>query len=283
MQAGQASRTALGAAAHRAAHQVLERGFIFSDPLALRILGADAQRVVIEAKKDPSKLRLRLFIAIRSRFAEDALAVAIGGGTRQLVVLGAGLDTFAYRSKVSDLRIFEIDHPATQAWKRQRLADASIEIPSSLIFAPVDFECETLEQGLAKAGFDPMQPTFFTWLGVVPYLTGQTVFATLSYIAQLPGGAQVVFDYGNPVRSEDRNSEGALALEALSNRVEKLGESFLTFFESERLHEQLRNLGFTDIEDLGPKEIAARYFPGRAVDSPERGAHVVRAGTAFTI
>jgi methyltransferase (TIGR00027 family) len=280
MQAGQASRTALGAAAHRAAHQVLERGFIFSDPLALRILGAEAERIVIEAKNDPSKLRLRLFIAIRSRFAEDALAVAISGGTRQLVVLGAGLDTFAYRSNVTDLRIFEIDHPATQAWKRQRLADASIEIPPSLIFAPVDFERETLDQGLAKAGFDPLQPSFFTWLGVVPYLTEQAVLATLSYIAHLAGGAQVVFDYGNPVRPEDHNSERALALEALSNRVEALGESFRTFFESERLHEQLREIGFTKIEDLGPKEIAMRYFPGRAINSNERGAHVVLASTS---
>lgn len=98
MQQGRPSRTALGAAKHRAAHQVLERGFIFSDPLAARILGADAEVAVRDAENDPSRRVLRLFIAVRTRFAEDALAAAVARGVRQLVVLGAGLDTYAYRT-----------------------------------------------------------------------------------------------------------------------------------------------------------------------------------------
>src|SRR5208283_4755726 len=112
----------LAAAAHRAAHQVLEQGRIFADPLALRILGKDAETVAREAEKQPSARRMRIFIAARARFAEDALAAAVERGVRQLVVLGAGLDTYAYRSPLRDrLRIFEVDHPATQAWKRQCL------------------------------------------------------------------------------------------------------------------------------------------------------------------
>ena len=145
MQAGTPSRTAYAAAAHRAAHQVLENGRIFSDPLALRILGEEAEAVVREASADPSRRRMRLFIAVRTRFAEDALAEAIENGVRQLVVLGAGLDTYAYRSRTSHpVRIFEVDHPATQAWKRQRLAEESILVPETLTFAPIDFERETL-------------------------------------------------------------------------------------------------------------------------------------------
>jgi len=192
VQAGKPSRTAWAAAIHRAAHQILEKGSIFSDPQALRILGEDAQTVVREAEQDPSRRRMRIFIAVRTRFAEDALAVAVEHGVRQLVVLGAGLDTYAYRSPFRDrLRIFEVDHPATQAWKRERLQDAAIPVPNSLTFAPVDFERQTLAGGLVDVGFDRAQQTFFTWLGVVPYLTEEAVWSTLSFIAGLPGGAHV--------------------------------------------------------------------------------------------
>src|SRR5215470_14239734 len=123
MQAGAPSRTARAAALHRAAHQVLEHGRIFADPLALRILGVDADSIAQEAEEHTSGRRMRIFIASRTRFAEDALAAAAERGVRQLVVLGAGLDTYAYRGPLRNrLRIFEVDHPATQAWKRQRLA-----------------------------------------------------------------------------------------------------------------------------------------------------------------
>jgi methyltransferase (TIGR00027 family) len=199
MRSGSPSRTALAAAAHRAAHQVLEGGRIFADPLALRILGDEAEVAVRDAEADPSKRRMRLFIAVRTRFAEDALAAAVERGVRQLVVLGAGLDTFAYRNPFGDtLRVFEVDHPATQAWKHDRLAAAGIPLPASLTFAPINFEHETLAEGLAAAGFDREQPTFFTWLGVVPYLTEEAVWSTLTYIARLPHGAHVVFDNSDP-------------------------------------------------------------------------------------
>ncbi len=281
MQQGEPSRTAWGAAAHRAAHQVLERGSIFSDPLALRILGAEAEGAVREAENDPSRRRLRLFIAVRTRFAEDALASAIARrGVRQLVVLGAGLDTLAYRAPLGEgLRIFEVDHPATQAWKRQRLAEAGIPAPRTLIFAPIDFERETLADGLTAAGFDPAQETFFTWLGVVPYLTEQAVFSTLGFMAGLPGGAHIVFDYGNPPTASSDAEEYAAVRERLAGRVASLGEAFQSTFETDALHAKLRALGFREIEDLGPALIRERYFAKRGGPPADKGGHIVRATT----
>jgi methyltransferase (TIGR00027 family) len=280
MQPGQPSRTAFGAAGLRAAHQVLDGAAIFADPLALRILGTDADGLVreAEAEADPFRQRLRWFIAIRSRIAEDALAAALKRGVRQLVVLGAGLDTYAYRAPHSqDLRIFEVDHPATQAWKRERLAEADIPLPAFLTFVPVDFERETLVGGLAAAGFDSAQQTFFTWLGVVPYLTDEAIFSTLGFIAGLLGGAHVVFDYVNPPDTMTEPGRRAMH-EALIARVAAVGEQLRNHFDSDALHAHLKTLGFRDVEDLGWAEIAARFFPGRPVSSGG-SAHVLRAST----
>jgi methyltransferase (TIGR00027 family) len=280
MQPGQPSRTALEAATHRAVHQVLERGYIFADPLAMRILGTDAEGVVREAENDPSRRRMRLFIAVRARFAEDALMAAITRGVRQLVVLGAGLDTYAYRIGLGEsLHIFEVDHPATQAWKRQRLAEATISVPHTLTFAPVDFERETLADGLAAAGFDTAQQSFFTWLGVVPYLTEQAVFSTLRFIASLPGAAHVVFDYRNPPASDPDQDEHDAARAARAARVASFGEPFRSDFETDALRARLTALGFCEIEDLGPRSIRERYFAGRGGSSRDRGGHIVRATT----
>ena len=278
MQPGQPSRTALSAAAHRAAHQILEEGRIFSDPLALPILGQDAETVVREAQAHPLRRLMRLFIAVRTRFAEDALAAAFARGVHQLVVLGAGLDTYAYRSPFGGrLRIFEVDHPATQAWKRQQLAAAGIPLPGSLAFAAVDFERESLAEGLRKAGFDPAQQTFFTWLGVVPYLAEDAVWATLGFLAALPGGAHVVFDYGEPPGALEPDARQVYDVYRAS--VESLGEAWVCHFEPEKLHAKLAALGFMDIEDLGPPEIVARYFPRRAAPARQRGGHILRATT----
>ena len=267
MQAGQPSLTALGAATHRAVHQVLEGGRIFEDPLALKIIGRTAEDVAGEAAGHPRGLRL--FIAARTRFAEDALAAS---GASQLVVLGAGLDTYAYRTALK-LRIFEVDHPATQAWKRERLAAAGIAIPESLVFAPVDFERETLADGLAKAGFDRGLRTFFTWLGVTPYLTEPAIFATLSFVAGMR--AEVVFDYANPPHSITDGDSRALQ-EALAARVAAAGESFKTYFDTDDLHQRLNALGFDELEDLGPSQIAARYLQ-RPGSTRDKGGHILRA------
>lgn len=282
MQPGQPSRTALGAAYHRAAHQALERGAIFSDPLAVRILGADAESALREAKNDPSRRMMRLFIAVRTRFAEDCLAAAFARGVRQLVVLGAGLDTYAYRSTLGDrLRIFEVDHPATQAWKRQRLAETGIPVPHALTFAPVDFERESLATGLTSVGFDSTEQSFFTWLGVVPYLTEQAVFSTLGFIAKLPGGAHVVFDYGNPPTSSPDRDEYIARREELAARVASVGEALRSHFETDVLRGKLMALGFRELEDLGPAQIRERYFANRGDPVRNRGGHVVCATTRW--
>jgi methyltransferase (TIGR00027 family) len=278
MQPGQPSRTALGAAGLRAAHQVLDGAAIFEDPLALRILGADADDLVREGKSDPSRQRLRWFIAARSRVADDALAAAVKRGARQLVVLGAGLDTTAYRALPSqDLRIFEVDHPATQTWKRARLAEAGIPLPAALTFVSIDFERKTLAEGLAAAGFDCARQTFFTWLGVVPYLTDEAIFSTLGFIAGLPGGAHVVFDYVNPPDTMTEPGRRAMH-EALVARVAAVGEELRSHFDSDALHVRLEALGFREIEDLGWAEISARFLSGRPAWSGG-SAHVLRAST----
>jgi methyltransferase (TIGR00027 family) len=169
METGRPSATAFGAAALRAAHQLLDAPPAFEDPLALRILGPRVAAAIVE---DPQRAgapaSLRALVSLRSRHAEQALADAVGRGVRQYVVLGAGLDTFAYRNPFGarGLRVFEVDHPATQRWKRERLAEAGIEVPVRASFAPVDFERDTLADGLARAGFDADAPAFFSLLGV---------------------------------------------------------------------------------------------------------------------
>ena len=278
MQPGQPSRTALGAARLRAAHQLIDGASILADPLALRILGSDPETSLRHAQAHPSGPRLRWFIVARSRIAEDALTVATGHGARQLVVLGAGLDTLAYRTPLAErLRIYEIDHPQTQAWKRQLLAAAAIPLPETLRFVAVDFERETLADALASAGFDPAQRSFFSWLGVVPYLTEQAVFSTLGYIAGLPGGADVVFDYSNPAGAVA--SGGRAAHRALAEHVAAAGETFQSYFETPRLCAELTALGFNRVDDLGPEQVAARFFPAAERSASGRGGHIVHAAT----
>jgi methyltransferase (TIGR00027 family) len=216
-----------------------------------------------------------MFLAVRSRFAEDALAAAVARGVRQLVVLGAGLDTLAYRCPFEKLHIFEVDHPDTQAWKRQRLADGAIPAPDFLTFVPVDFERQGLEEELATSGFDRTLPALFIWLGVVPYLTEEAIWFTLRWIAGLPNSAHVVFDYSNP--PDSFAPELRARHERRAARVAELGEAFVSYFETAALHARLGGLNFTELEDLGPREIVARYFPNAPMPDSGNGGHVIRA------
>jgi methyltransferase (TIGR00027 family) len=279
LQSREPSVTAQHAAAHRAVHQELEGGAVFPDPLALAILGADRAEIVRDAKAHPERRRMRLFIAARSRFAEDAVAAAAATGTRQVVVLGAGLDTFACRNPypADGLRVFEVDHPATQAWKRERLAACGVARPASMTLVPVDFETSSLSAALAAAGFDTGRAATFTWMGVVPYLTREAVFTTLAFIAGV-SAAEVVFDYGNP--PESRTALERAAHRDRAARVAAAGEPWITYFDSGQLEADLVTLGFHSIEDLGPSELSARYFGGPP-DAPRRsGGHVIRAATS---
>jgi len=275
------SRTALGAAAHRAIHQVADQGRVFSDPLAIPILGEHAEAISRMTDPQAADRRLRLFIAARSRVAEDALKAGVETrGVRQLVVFGAGLDTFAYRNPFADLQVFEVDHPATQAWKRRRLAEVGIAIPPSLTFAPVDFETQDAPAALRAAGVDPHRRTFFMWLGVIPYLTRPAVLASLAMMAGFPGGAEVVFDYSDPPATLPFAARVARLARAAS--VAAVGEPFLTNFDPPDLHAELKALGFRHIDDLGPRALMATYYrPGVEAANPDRGGHVLLAATSW--
>lgn len=267
MNPGQPSRTAVRVALRRAAHQILDQPVVFDDPLALQMIGKE---VAAAMQADPSRFEtqlgsstLRAFLAVRSRIAEDALAKAIERGVRQYVVLGAGMDTYAYRHAHMDLRVFEVDQPATQAWKRMRLAEVGLAEPTSLTFVPVDFEQQSLADELTRAGLVPDAPTFFSWLGVTPYLTKAAVIATLSTVAQLTrSGGGITFDYAVPVESLNVLQRAKFAV--LASRVAAAGEPFQSFFDPAALDRQLRALGFVAVKDRGPEALNARYFSDRA-------------------
>jgi methyltransferase (TIGR00027 family) len=259
---GRRSGTAERVAMRRASHQLWDEPVLFEDPLAWAILSEEARaRIhagIEEENQNPWARGLRAFVAVRSRFAEEEIAKAAGQGVRQAVILGAGLDTFACRNPHAGLTVFEVDHPATQAWKHDRLREGGIAIPESVRFAPVDFERDTLAHGLAVAGFRDDEPAFFSWLGVVPYLTQEAVFATLGLIARLPQGSGVVFDYGIP---RERMSEPEqMAFDLLSERVARAGEPFRSFFVPEELVADMRGMGFTAIDDLDGAAIRERWF-----------------------
>jgi methyltransferase (TIGR00027 family) len=265
------STTAQAVAARRAMHQMLDEPRVFDDPLAIAILGPDAMAAArVRELAAPRSRYLRAFVAARSRYAEDQLARSVSRGTRKYVVLGAGLDTFAYRNPYPDLRVFEVDHPATQAWKRRLLAEAKIGIPPTLTFAPVNFEKESFSAGLARVGFDANGAAFFSWLGVTPYLSREVVFANLRAIPAIAGGAAVVLDYAVPRKS--LNLVNRLIFDALARRVAAAGEPFRGFFEPDELASELRGMGFREIEDLDSDEINARYFRDRGDRLRVRGA-----------
>ena len=274
MQEGKPSATARRVAMRRAAHQMFDHPLVLVDPIAIPILGAGAAEQ-IRAERGIWQTRAsrysRAFMAVRSRFAEDELARAIAGGANQYVILGAGLDTFAYRNPYAagSLRVFEVDFPATQAWKRKRLREGGIAIPDSLTFAPVDFERQSLADGLAAAGFDRGRISFFSWLGVTMYLTPEAMDATLSFLASLPAGSGLVFDYAVPRESLDW--VGRIFFDRIASRVAAAGEPFRLFFDPGTLAKKLTATGFRSLEDLGSAELNARYFAGRKDNLRVRG------------
>ena len=260
------SRTAWMVALRRAAHQLMDQPPVFADPLALRILGSS---VAGELERNPqyrahriSDRFLRAFLAARSRIAEDTLAELVGQGLRQYVILGAGLDTFAYRNPWPGLRVWEVDHPATQGWKRERLAQAGIVIPTPAPFVPVDFAEQDLEQALVASRLDLGKPTFFSWLGVAPYLERPAIDALLGFVAGASAtGGGIVFDYFVPPHTQPLMVRLMLALRRW--RLKKIGEPWRSYFDPAELVAQLKALGFRDVTDFTPALINERYFAGR--------------------
>ena len=263
MKNGGPSRTALVTAYARAYHQIEDRPRIFTDPLAARLLGYGTRELPKLGTEATDRLggavtdRLRrLFFASRARFAEDAVAAATG--VRQVVILGAGLDTFAYRNQRRDLRVFEVDHPATQAWKRERLAATGIDSPQTLTFVPVDFETQALATELEAAGFSRTDPAVFVWLGVVYNLTPEAAHTTLAYIAGQAGPVEVVFDYLRPATTEAERAHQR----ARAERLAGVGEPLFSYFTPDDIAAQLRGLGFTGVEDHAAPDLIAGYLGG---------------------
>jgi methyltransferase (TIGR00027 family) len=200
----------------------------------------------------------------RSRYTEDSLEAALRSGVTQYVILGAGLDTFAYRRPdlANRLQIFEVDHPTTQAMKRERVARQGWDHPANLHYLPTDFAQEGLAEALGRSGYDPGQLSFFSWLGVSYYLTREVVFATLrSLAANAAPGSQLVFDYMDPDAFIPEKT--ARRVQLMQYMAAQLGEPMKAGFDPLTLAASLEQLGLRLEEDLGPAAIEARYYRGR--------------------
>jgi methyltransferase (TIGR00027 family) len=260
METGRASKTALRVAIRRAAHQLADPPPVLDDPVTLRLIGPGFARDLDRAMEKVAR-DFRAFMAARSRYAEDQLGEAVANGVDQYVILGAGLDTFAYRNPFPSLRVYEVDFPATQEWKRGLLREAGIDPPPSLRFVPLDFEHKALAAGLAEAGFDILKPAFFGWLGVVPYLTLDAFRATLTDVAGLPEGTTITFDFVLP--PETLSPKRRAVFDRLAGRVSAAGEPFQLFFTEAQLGVELAELGFRRMELADTQRLNELYFRDR--------------------
>lgn len=272
MEEGQPSNTALILARHRALHLLLDgEPKIYGDRLAQDFLGAEEiTRLEAEAEafQTPVVRSLRAVSVLRHRYVEDKLAEAVQRGVSQYVILGAGLDPFAYQAPealpevLRDVRVFEVDHPQTQRWKRKRLGEIGRHPPANLAYIPIDFNIQTLSEGLAASDFNARNAAFFSWLGVTQYLTEAAVFETLAYVAsQTAPGSEIVFQVILP--ASGLNAEDKALVSSTSQRAAGFGEPWLSYFEPVELAVRLKGMGFGDVVIFGRKEGSARYFQGR--------------------
>ncbi len=272
MKEGQYSRTAAGAAALRANHFLFTKNPVFTDPYAYHFTSAGwkkllNQPVVVKfLNSKPMSVRLGLLtgqVVGRARYAEDALKQAIAKGTRQYVIVGAGLDSFVMREaqKYPDLHIFEIDHPDTQAEKQRKLCELG-DISPNVHLVAVNFEKESIADALAKSAYQRNQPAFFSWLGTTHYLAPQTTLATLQSIAQYAAsGSEVVLDYS--IHYQELQGIERLGVMALSKFTQYLKEPLMGNFKVKALHDAVQQLGYVVLEDLSGEGINQRYFAGR--------------------
>jgi methyltransferase (TIGR00027 family) len=251
-----ASRTALATAYMRAAHQLLDPPpRVLDDPTALAVLGQGAEQMIRDSAglaQTPESRALRAHMVLRSRFAEDRLAAAVARGVTQYVILGAGLDTFAVRQPgwARNLRILEVDHAGTQELKRSHLAAAGLTVPPNAGFATIDFERESVREGLLRHAISPTQRTFFSWLGVTMYLREDAIDAVLRSVAEFPSGSEIVLTFA----STSNMPQG------VADRAAQAGEPWLSYFEPEQIEDKLRAAGFTTVELLLPLVAKSRYF-----------------------
>jgi methyltransferase (TIGR00027 family) len=260
------SRTAVLTAAARALHLEEPPPWVLEDRLALALAGDDGRLLAERLRTELTPQALLGFArwcCVRARLPEDTLERALADCVRQYVILGAGLDSFAYRRAdlLDRLRVFEVDHPASQAWKRHRLDELGIARPANLVFAPVDFERQTLRAGLEAAGFDFGAPAVFSWIGVTMYLTLEAIEATLATVAACPAGSRIVLTYNRP--GSALTGMGLETQTVLARIAGEMGEPIISRFEPNEIDRLLRGLGFDQIEDFGPDEAVRTYFAGR--------------------
>jgi methyltransferase (TIGR00027 family) len=281
MKQSKPSRTSEITAIMRALHQTADdEPRILTDPIAPRLIetGGKNDDWLAPFLNHSFAKRWRAGFLLRSRYAEDCLADAVECGAQQYLILGAGLDTFAYRQPLwaASLHIFEIDHPATQHGKRDRLETAGIAIPPNLTFVPIDFEKTSLAEALRSTKFSFNSKTFCSWLGVTPYLTPSAFKATLEFMLLLPQSSEIVFNFVLPADVLSGIEAEAMMLSA--QRSAEAGEPWLTSFLPDRVTTFLRTMGFRDVIHLSPDEANRRYFQDRR-DGLEarRGERLVRA------
>jgi len=253
----QPSMTALTAAAARAAHLIVDHDpRIFVDVLASAMLGDQAGEFLSYHRAHGTHMVLRSArtqATCRGRFAEDRLADAVRRGVRQYVILGAGLDSFAYRSDRADqVRVFEVDHPATQQWKRRLLSRARIPVPDAVAFVPVDFETDSLEEHLTRGGFDPSQPALVSWLGVTMYLTRAAISQTLAVVGRFAPGTEVITDHMLPAGLRDE--DGDSYVEQVAPVAAQRGEPWLTFLSPGDMSGLLAGHGFVSIRHVRQRD-----------------------------
>jgi methyltransferase (TIGR00027 family) len=240
------SNSALTAAAARAAHLIVDdEPRIFTDPLAARLLGDRADELIgyhTRHGTHPVLAGARVQVACRSRYARDALARAAAKGVAQYVILGAGLDSFAYRGGLARrVRVFEVDHPASQEVKRAALAAAGIPVPGSVTFVPADLAADSLRRCLAGAGFDACAPAVFGWLGVTMYLTADAVAETMTAVAGCAPGSELIADYMLP--PEARDEAGALYGRLVAQASAERGEPWRSCFTPDEIADLARESG----------------------------------------
>jgi methyltransferase (TIGR00027 family) len=285
MKENQVSRTALMAAYLRSYHSIHDTPKIFDDFLADQLLTAeerqsfqDYYQILLENSNIVSTngqgislatvmqaMTAASLILSRSRYAEDTLEEAVRHGVKQYVILGAGMDTFAFRrpEMLKQLEVFEVDHPDTQIVKRKRIAELGWECSPSLHFVPVDFTIDSLKEALLQSSYDPTALSFFSWLGVTYYLSQDALFDTLrTIVAIATAGSKVVFDYYD-IGIFDREKAHPLMKTALEN-LKRHGEPLQTAFNSTTLGMELAKVGLHLHEQLGPNEIEGRYFKNRS-------------------
>jgi len=265
MQRGRSSQTAI-AAAFRAIHAYgLPGEAIHEDPHAIPLIGVEEISELVDLMRAvglPAFESTCAYFALRHRFAEDLLIDAITQGTRQVVVLGAGLDTFALRhpALVGELSLFEVDHPDTQAWKHERLAATGLTSPG-VVYVAVDFERERVADRLDDAGLRHDEPTFYTWLGVSQYVDRRAASETFSLVGAGPTGSQLVLDI--VLSSTEVDPDAQRVSDAYAAASDERGEPWISTNALAELTSDLRAGGLTGVRPLAPEDAARRYYGGQ--------------------